>query len=260
MSDSRFKLIIGGAIGALIIIGYVVLLAMKIENAALITTGGGFVLAALGFGAVKVKGNGKKAGVIALAVLPALLLGGCHQSPSQQFRTMREAHILTTKTIIAISQLDPDSIPLKDLKRYGLLDIELKAGLDVISDTLRAGGNVSQASLDHIKRRLGELKRIQLDAQRKKEGTPINVIQPNKHLEDDHDRNSSGRVRGPSMEGDRQRARRTARLDRRRIHSAAERSGYDIGGSCRGDRQAYSIGAGRSVGRSRALRAGIESG
>lgn len=235
MSDKRFNSIIGGALGSLIIIGYVVLLALKIENAELITLGGGSILAALGFAGVvaKKKGSGKGSGtpplgfLMAVCLLPILVVGGCQQSPSQRYRTMRDIHNTTTRGIVRLSQISPESIPLKDLKRYGVLDTELKGLLDQAGMTLINGGDVNAETWKHIQRRLDELSRISLEAQRKsKEGPKTNGNDnTTEHREGDPDSSGGGRADRSDRQGDRQRNREGARSIHSRIEGDPIRGG-----------------------------------
>lgn len=225
MSDARFTLIVGSVLGAIILIGYVVLAAMEIDNAELITGAGGLVLGSLGLAAVKAKGDGKKTSAIVLALLPVLALTGCHQSPSQRYRTIRQAHITTTRAIVRISQINPDLISLRTLKRYELVNDELKAALDTVNDTLQAGGDVSQATLDHIQRRLDELNRIHSQVERKvKEGTNDDTA---KHHDRNTDRSSSGRSSRSNWNIDQERTRRRTRPDHRRTPGATGRRRSD---------------------------------
>jgi len=253
MSDSRFKLIVGGVISVVIIIGYVVLLAMEIENAELITSGGALILAALGFTALKVKGNGKKTGLIALAVLPVLLIGGCQQSASQRYRSMREVHNITTTAIVKLSQISPESISLKNLKRYGVLDGELKGLLDSLGMTLINGGDVNAEAWNHIQRRLDELSRISLEAKRKAKEGPKNNGNDNttEHRGGDPDSGGGGRADRSDRKDNRSRNREGARSIHSTIESNPRRLGQSSSELDRRDRSTRSAGGWSRAGRRR---------
>jgi len=93
-----------------------------------------------------------------------LAVGGCQQSPSQQFKIANETYMTAVSTVTTVSKLYPEAISLETMEEYNVARVAAKGMLIEFEMAVREGRPFnSQEALQNV---LDDLAQIQLQAEK----------------------------------------------------------------------------------------------